>query len=150
MQASDVPLADSAQALLTLARKEADRFQHEYVGTEHLALALTRLREGTVAAALDELALDRGAVQTMIESMVRPGAVAFAPAGALPLTSRTQRALTLAAEGAAALGHDRVGAEHLLLGLLREARGIGGQILLHHGLSAEAVVAWLTASRDAR
>jgi ATP-dependent Clp protease ATP-binding subunit ClpC len=147
---SDAPLGGSALEVLALARKEADRFRHEYVGTEHLALAFTRVREGTVSSVLDELTLDRHAVQTMIESMVRPGAEAVAPSVALPYTSRTQTALALAAEGAAALGHDTVGAEHLLLGLLREARGIGGQILLHHGLSAEAVADWLTASGDAR
>lgn len=150
LRTPDAPLADSALEVLALAREEASRLQHEYVGTEHVALALMRLREGTAARALDELALDRDAVRAMIASMVRPGSVAVAPSVALPYTSRTQAALDLAAEGAAALGHDSVGAEHLLLGLLREARGIGGQILLHHGLSAEAVVARLTAPRDAR
>lgn len=136
----DLQLADSARQLLARARDESERLNHEYIGTEHLALALTRQIEGVVTSALHNLRIDLAQVREAIEATVHPGGASL-PAGAdRPYTSRTRNVLSLANESAIALGQSEIGAEHLLIGLLREGTGIGGQILMHHGLSPDVVI----------
>jgi ATP-dependent Clp protease ATP-binding subunit ClpC len=134
----DIQLTDSARQVLALARDEAHRLRHEYIGTEHLVLALTRQTQGFAVTALHNLHIDVEGVRETIEASVHPGAAASSPAGTLPYTSRTQKVFRLARESALTFDQGAVGAEHLLLGVLREAKGMGGQVLLHHGLSEDA------------
>ena len=135
-----MPFTEAAHQVLALAGDEAQRLCHEYIGTEHLVLALTHQTRGTLGTALRTLRLDGERVRAMIETTVRPGTGAAAHGRPLPYTSRTQRVLGLAKDSAQALGEGEVGAEHPLVGVLREAKGIGGQVLLHHGLSEAATL----------
>jgi ATP-dependent Clp protease ATP-binding subunit ClpC len=130
--------AEDARALLAQARAESDRLRHEYLGTEHLVLALTRQPDGRAAAALRHLGIDLAGVQQLLEATVKPGHAAPAPDVERPYTSRTQKVFALAAQSAQDLGQTRVGAEHLVIGLMREGLNIGAQALHHHGLTAEA------------
>jgi ATP-dependent Clp protease ATP-binding subunit ClpC len=138
VQYREAQFTDAARQVLALARDEADRLHHEYIGTEHLVLALTRQTQGVVATALRTLCIDVDGVRATIENIVQRGAVAPARGIALPYTSRTKQVFDLARESAQALGEQEIDTEHLLVGVLREAKSVGGQILLHHGLS-EAV-----------
>ena len=134
-EAKDVPFSDAADRLLAAARSEADRLGHEYIGTEHLVLALTRDADG--AALLPRLGAEPASVRAMLETAVKPGH-GVSPHGAeRPYTSRTRQAFGLAAESARAQGQARVGVEHLVVGLLREQMSIGAQVLQEHGLSVE-------------
>ncbi len=126
--------------MLELARDEAVRLRHEYIGTEHLVLALTRQAQGFAVAALDNLHIDLERVRGTIEAMVQSGSASPSPDRALPYTTRTQRVFPLARESALAFEQADVGPEHLLIGVLREAMGVGGQALMHHGLSEDAAV----------
>ena len=137
---SDLQLTESAREVLELARDEAERLRHEYIGTEHLVLALTRQTEGFAVTALHNLNIDLGRVRGTIEATVRSGSASPSPDRALPYTTRTQRVFALARERALAFEQPDVGPEHLLIGVLREAMGIGGQVLMHHGLSVDAAV----------
>src|SRR5262245_58962184 len=130
MYEPDIDLTDTGREVIALARTEAQRLQHEYVGTEHRALALTR------TAVLQDLAVEVERVRDMIEGIVHRGAKPASPDVALPYTSRTKHVLDLARESASGAA----GPEHLLLGLLREARGVGGQVLLHLGVSEAATL----------
>lgn len=140
MTTPDVRFDDSARDLLSVARDEARRLHHEYIGTEHLALALTRPTHGVVGTVMESLHVDAERVRAALESVAPPGATDDVPEAELPYTSRTQRVFSLAKESALALGRADVGAEHLLVGVLQERVGIGGQVLLRHGLSEAAVL----------
>jgi len=131
---------EQANEVLAAARAEADRLRHEYIGTEHLVLALTLRADGVAATALKRLDIDLEGVRHTIDSTVRRGAVAPTPGSILPYTSRTQKVLELARQSARELGRDDVGTEHLLVGVLREGKGIGCQVLVHYGLTAEAAI----------
>jgi ATP-dependent Clp protease ATP-binding subunit ClpC len=136
----DLQLTESAREVLELARDEAERLRHEYIGTEHLVLALTRQTEGLAVTALHNLNIDLGRVRETIEATVRSGSTSPSPDRALPYTSRTHTIFVLARESAFAFDQTDVDPEHLLIGVLREALGVGGQVLMHHGLSADAAV----------
>lgn len=136
--ADGLPFTDDALRLLAGARDESDRLQHEYIGTEHLVLALTRQAGDPVAAPLAHLGVDGEQVRQTLAATLVPGHRAPAPGEERPYTSRTQQALSLAAESARALGHPGVGTGHVLVGVMREGRNIGAQVLHHHGLTAEA------------
>jgi ATP-dependent Clp protease ATP-binding subunit ClpC len=120
-----------------MAREEAARLHHEYVGTEHILLGLIREGEGVAAAVLTNLNVDLDEVQQKIEETVKKGK-APAPEGPdLPYTSRAKKVLELAMSEARELNHSYVGTEHLLLGLLREEKGIAAQVLNDAGVSLE-------------
>jgi len=138
----EMPLDASAKAVLERAVEESARLHHEYVGTEHLALSLLRLTPGIATSVLQDLGVDAEAVRSAIESAVPPAAPSSEPAGSRPFTTRAKHVYALAQESALALGETALGAEHLLVGLLQEP-GIGGQVLVHHGLTADAVLAAL-------
>ena len=140
MHTSGARFAASGRQVVALARDEAERLHHEYIGTEHLALALTLQTRGPAATALRNLHIDVAAVRDTVESIAPPGAGTPSPDATLPYTSRTQKAFALAKEAALAFGQGNVAAEHLLLGILREGKGIGAQVLLHHGLSEDALI----------
>ena len=129
---------DRVRKVLQMAREEAARLHHEYVGTEHILLGLIREGEGVAAAVLTNLNVDLEEIQQKIEETVKKGK---APAAAgppdLPYTSRAKKVLELAMAEARELNHSYVGTEHLLLGLLREEKGIAAQVLTDAGVNLE-------------
>jgi ATP-dependent Clp protease ATP-binding subunit ClpC len=128
---------DRVRKVLQMAREEAARLHHEYVGTEHILLGLIREGEGVAAAVLTNLNVDLDEIQQRIEETVKKGK-APAPEGPdLPYTSRAKKVLELAMSEARELNHSYVGTEHLLLGLLREEKGIAAQVLGDSGVSLE-------------
>src|SRR6478752_9149451 len=117
-----------AQQVLALARKEADRFNHSYVGTEHLLLGLIKLGQGVAVNVLERMGLELEAVRMEVEKEVGSGPPQKA-AGNIPYTPRVKKVLALANKEAKALNHSYVGTEHLLLGLLREGEGVAARVL---------------------
>ncbi|MGH7483104.1 MAG: ATP-dependent Clp protease ATP-binding subunit [Longimicrobiales bacterium] len=127
---------DRVRKVLAMAREEAIRLQHDYVGTEHILLGLIREGEGVAAAVLMNLNVDLEQVHQRIEESVRKGKATIA-LGELPYTSRAKKVLEYAMAEARELNHSYVGTEHLLLGLLREEKGIAAQVLHTLGVSLE-------------
>lgn len=117
-----------AQQVLALARKEADRFHHNYVGTEHLLLGLINLGQGVAVNVLQKMGLDLETVRTAVEKQVGVGPESK-PAGNIPYTPRVKKVLALAGKEAKSLNHSYVGTEHILLGLLREGEGVAARVL---------------------
>jgi ATP-dependent Clp protease ATP-binding subunit ClpC len=128
---------ERVRKVLAMAREEAARLHHEYVGTEHILLGLIREGEGVAAAVLQNLSVDLDDVQQKIEETVKKGKAAQATGPDLPYTSRAKKVLELAMSEARELNHSYVGTEHLLLGLLREEKGIAAQVLTAAGLAAD-------------
>jgi ATP-dependent Clp protease ATP-binding subunit ClpA len=121
-----------AQMVLALARKEADRFNHSFVGTEHLLLGIIKLGQGTAVNVLRKLGIDLERARTEVEKQVGPGP-SQEVFSSIPYTPRTKKVLVLASQEAKALNHTYVGTEHLLLGLLRERDGIAARVLMNLG-----------------
>lgn len=117
-----------AQQVLALARKEADRFHHNYVGTEHLLLGLINLGQGVAVNVLQKMGLDLQTVRSAVEKQVGTGPESK-PSGNIPYTPRVKKVLALAGKEAKALNHSYVGTEHILLGLLREGEGVAARVL---------------------
>jgi ATP-dependent Clp protease ATP-binding subunit ClpC len=117
-----------AQQVLALARKEADRFHHNYVGTEHILLGLIKLGQGVAVSVLQKMGLDLETVRSAVEKQVGTGQETKA-AGSIPYTPRVKKVLALAGKEAKALNHSYVGTEHILLGLLREGEGVAARVL---------------------
>src|SRR6201981_3711440 len=117
-----------AQQVLALARKEADRFNHNYVGTEHLLLGLIKLGQGVAVNVLQKMGLDLETVRMEVEKQVGSGPETKM-GGNLPYTPRVKKVLALAGKEAKALNHSYVGTEHILLGLLREGEGVAARVL---------------------
>jgi len=128
---------DRVRKVLQMAREEAARLHHEYVGTEHILLGLIREGEGVAAAVLTNLNVDLEEIQQKIEETVKKGKAAAAAGPDLPYTSRAKKVLELAMSEACELNHSYVGTEHLLLGLLREEKGIAAQVLTDAGVNLE-------------
>ena len=128
---------DRVRKVLQMAREEAARLHHEYVGTEHILLGLIREGEGVAAAVLSNLNVDLEEIQQKIEDSVKKGKAAAAAGPDLPYTSRAKKVLELAMSEARELNHSYVGTEHLLLGLLREEKGIAAQVLTDVGVNLE-------------
>jgi ATP-dependent Clp protease ATP-binding subunit ClpC len=128
---------DRVRKVLQMAREEAARLHHEYVGTEHILLGLIREGEGVAAAVLTNLNVDLDDIQQKIEETVKKGKATSAPGPDLPYTSRAKKVLELAMTEARELNHSYVGTEHLLLGLLREEKGIAAQVLTDAGVTLE-------------
>jgi len=129
---------ERARKVIILAKEEARRFNHDYIGTEHILLGLIREGEGVAAAVLEKLGLSLENIRLEIEKLVQPGP-ATQIIGDIPFTPRSKKALELAAEEARALGHNYIGTEHLLLGLIREGEGVASQVLLNSGLDLNKV-----------
>jgi len=117
-----------AQQVLALARKEADRFNHTYVGTEHLLLGLIKLGQGVAVNVLQKMGLDLETVRHEVEKQVGSGPESKM-SGNIPYTPRVKKVLALAGKEAKALQHSYVGTEHILLGLLREGEGVAARVL---------------------
>ena len=128
---------DRVRKVLQMAREEAARLHHEYVGTEHILLGLIREGEGVAAAVLTNLNVDLEEIQQKIEETVKKGKAAAAAGPDLPYTSRAKKVLELAMSEARELNHSYVGTEHLLLGLLREEKGIAAQVLTDASVNLE-------------
>ena len=117
-----------AQQVLALARKEADRFNHNYVGTEHLLLGLIKLGQGVAVSVLERMGLDLESVRMEVEKQVGTGPDQKVT-GNIPYTPRVKKVLALSNKEAKALNHSYVGTEHILLGLLREGEGVAARVL---------------------
>ncbi|MDI9385873.1 MAG: ATP-dependent Clp protease ATP-binding subunit [Verrucomicrobiota bacterium] len=117
-----------AQQVLALARKEADRFNHNYVGTEHLLLGLINLGQGVAVNVLQKMGLDLETVRLEVEKQVGTGPETKT-VGNIPYTPRVKKVLALAGKEAKNLNHSYVGTEHILLGLLREGEGVAARVL---------------------
>src|SRR6059036_147490 len=117
-----------AQQVLAIARKEADRFNHNYVGTEHLLLGLIKLGQGVAVNVLQKMGLDLETVRMEVEKQVGSGPETKI-VGNVPYTPRVKKVLALAGKEAKALNHSYVGTEHILLGLLREGEGVAARVL---------------------
>ncbi len=129
---------ERVRKVLAMAREEAARLHHEYVGTEHILLGLIREGEGVAAAVLQNLSVDLDDIQQKIEDTVKKGKAAQTTGPDLPYTSRAKKVLELAMSEARELSHSYVGTEHLLLGLLREEKGIAAQVLADAGVNLDA------------
>src|SRR5262245_13073519 len=128
---------DSARMVMRLANQEAQRFNHEYIGTEHILLGLVREGSGVASKVLKTLNVNRRQVRLEVEKIVQsgPDVVTRSP---LPQTAGAKKVIEYAVEEARNLGHDYIGTEHLLLGLLREQEGVAAQVLMNLGLKPEA------------
>jgi len=129
---------ERVRKVLAMAREEAARLHHEYVGTEHILLGLIREGEGVAAAVLQNLSVDLDEIQSKIEETVKKGKAGQSTGPDLPYTSRAKKVLELAMSEARELNHSYVGTEHLLLGLLREEKGIAAQVLTDAGVNLDA------------
>jgi ATP-dependent Clp protease ATP-binding subunit ClpC len=124
---------ERARKVIILAKEEARRFNHDYIGTEHILLGLVREGEGVAASVLQKMGVSLEKIRLEIEKLVQPGPTTQI-IGDIPFTPRAKKALELAAEEARALGHNYIGTEHLLLGFIREGEGMASQVLLNLGL----------------
>ena len=118
---------DRARKVLTLAQDEAQRFNHNYIGTEHLLLGLVREGEGVAARVLENMNVELPKVRTAVEFIIGRGDRPVV--GEVGLTPRAKRVIELAIDEARRLGHNYIGTEHLLLGLVREGEGIAAGVL---------------------
>ncbi|MHC4881626.1 MAG: ATP-dependent Clp protease ATP-binding subunit [Planctomycetota bacterium] len=129
---------DRARKVMALANQEAQRFNHEYIGTEHILLGLVKEGNGVGANVLRNLDIDVKKLRLEIEKLVKSGPD-MVTMGKLPQTPRTKKVIEFAIEEARSLNHNYVGTEHILLGLLRETEGIAAQVLMNLGLKLEDV-----------
>jgi ATP-dependent Clp protease ATP-binding subunit ClpA len=128
---------ERASKVLRLAREEAQRFNHNYIGTEHLLLGLVREGEGVAAKVLSNLGVDLNEVRSAVEFIIGRGDRIVL--GEIGLTPRARKAIGLAVDEARRLNHHYIGTEHLLLGLVREGEGIAAGVLESLGVNLEKV-----------
>ncbi|MDC0308318.1 MAG: ATP-dependent Clp protease ATP-binding subunit [Planctomycetaceae bacterium] len=129
---------DRARKVMQLANQEAQRFNHEYIGTEHILLGLVKEGSGVAANVLKNLEVDLRKIRLEVERIVQSGPD-MVTMGKLPQTPRAKKVIEYAMEEARNLNHNYVGTEHLLLGLLREQEGVAAQVLMNLGLKLEDV-----------
>ncbi len=126
-------LSPGAKHAIEMAVAEANRFHHDYLGTEHLLLGLVAVEDGIAGRVLRTLGVDADDVRAKIEIIIGHGAVGSSRAAPPPFTPRTKKVMQLAAREAKNLGHSYIGTEHLLLALVREGEGVAAQILVQLG-----------------
>ena len=129
---------DRSRKVMQLANQEAQRFNHEYIGTEHILLGLIKEGSGVAAHVLKNLSIDLHMIRHQVEEIVQSGPDMITQ-GKLPQTPRAKKVIEYALEEARDLGHNYVGTEHLLLGLLREQEGVGAQVLMNLGARLDVV-----------
>lgn len=129
---------DRARKVLQLANQEAQRLNHEYIGTEHILLGLIREGSGVAANVLKNLDIDIRKVRAEVEKIIQSGPDGVTM-GKLPQTPRAKKVIEFAIEEARNLDHKWVGSEHLLLGLLREGEGVAAQVLTNLGLTLDEI-----------
>ena len=123
---------ERARQVVVLAQDEARRLNHNYIGTEHILLGLIREGEGVAAKALESLGISLEAVRQQVEEIIGRGQQA--PSGHIPFTPRAKKVLELSLREAQQLGHNYIGTEHILLGLIREGDGVAAQVLASSGV----------------
>jgi ATP-dependent Clp protease ATP-binding subunit ClpC len=128
---------DRARRVVVLAQEEARMLNHNYIGTEHLLLGLIHEGEGVAAKALESLGVSLEAVRAQVEEIIGQGQQA--PSGHIPFTPRAKKVLELSLRESRQLGHDYIGTEHILLGLLREGEGVAAQVLVRLGADLNRV-----------
>jgi ATP-dependent Clp protease ATP-binding subunit ClpC len=128
---------DRARRVLVLAQEEARLLNHNYIGTEHLLLGLIHEGEGVAAKALESLGISLEAVRAQVEEIIGQGQ--SAPTGHIPFTPRAKKVLELSLREAKQLGHNYIGTEHILLGLIREGEGVASQVLVKLGAGLDRV-----------
>jgi ATP-dependent Clp protease ATP-binding subunit ClpC len=128
---------EKARRVVVYAQEEARMLNQNYVGTEHLLLGLIREQDGIAANALESLNISLEDVHAQVEDLIGRGT--FVPTGHIPFTPRAKKVLELSLREALQLGHNDIGAEHLLLGLIREGEGVAAQVLLNLGADLEKV-----------
>ena len=119
---------ERARQVVVLAQEEARTLKHNYIGTEHILLGLIHEGEGVAADSLESLGISLEAVRQQVEEMIGQGQQA--PSGHIPFTARAKKVLELSLREALQLGHNYIGTEHILLGLVRENEGVAARILL--------------------
>ncbi|MCA9268184.1 MAG: NDP-hexose 4-ketoreductase, partial [Planctomycetales bacterium] len=129
---------DRARKVMQLANQEAQRFNHEYIGTEHILLGLIKEGSGVAANVLKNLDVDLRKIRLEVEKLVQSGPD-MVTMGKLPQTPRAKKVIEYSMEEARNLNHNYVGTEHILLGLLREQEGVAAQVLMNLGLKLEDV-----------
>jgi ATP-dependent Clp protease ATP-binding subunit ClpC len=129
---------DRARKVMNLAKAEAQRLNHEYIGTEHILLGLVQEGSGVAANVLRGMDIDLKRIRTEIEKLVK-GSATMVPMGNLPFTPRAKKVLELSLEEASQLGHNYIGTEHLLLGLIKESEGIAARVLTNLNVKLEDV-----------
>jgi len=128
---------DRARRVVVLAQDEARMLNHNYIGTEHILLGLIHERDGVGAKALESLGISLDAVRQQVEEIIGRGQQA--PSGHIPFTRRAKKVLELSLRESLQLGHDYIGTEHILLGLLREGKGVAAQVLVKLGADLNQV-----------
>ena len=128
---------DRARRVVVLAQEEARMLNHNYIGTEHILLGLIHEGEGVAAKALESLGISLDAVRQQVEEIIGQGQQA--PSGHIPFTPRAKKVLELTRREAGQLGHNYIGTEHILLGLIREGDGVAAQVLVNLGADLNRV-----------
>ena len=128
---------DRARRVVVLAQEEARMLNHDYIGTEHLLLGLIREGEGYAARALESLGISLDAVRQQVEEIIGQGQQA--PSGPVPFTPRAKKVLELSLRESVQLGHNSIGPEHILLGMVREGDGVAAQVLVALGADLNRV-----------
>jgi hypothetical protein len=143
---------DRARRVVPLAQEEARMLNHNYIGTEHILLGLLREGEGVAAKALESLGISLDAVRQQVEEIIGQGQQA--PSGPIPFTPRAKKVLELSLREALQLGHNYIGTEHILLGLIREGDGVAAQVLIRLGADLnrvrQQIIALLYRSKESR
>ncbi|MDP3786332.1 MAG: ATP-dependent Clp protease ATP-binding subunit [Candidatus Omnitrophota bacterium] len=129
---------ERARKVIILAKEEAKRFNHDYIGTEHILLGLIKEGEGVAAAVLQNLGLGLESIRLGVEKLVQPGPPTVV-SGDIPFTPKAKKVIELGTDEARNLGHNYIGTEHLLLGLIREGEGVASQVLTNLGLDLNKV-----------
>ena len=124
---------DRARRVVVLAQEEARLLNHNYIGTEHILLGLIHEGHGVAAVAIETLGIQFETVRAEIVAIVPPGEKPLPPAGHVPFTPRAKKVLELSLREALQLGHNYIGTEHILLGLIREGEGVAAQVLVKLG-----------------
>lgn len=131
-------LGDRAKAVMQLAKREAQRFVHDYVCTEHILLALLKERSGIAFIVLTNLEVDWKEIRLEVEKAIQPGR-GMVTIGKIPLTPRAKMVIAHARDESRNLNHALIDTEHLLMGLIREEKGVAATVLVHLGLNCDKV-----------
>ena len=121
--------SERARRVLSLAQEEAQRFNHNYIGTEHILLGLVRENEGTAAKVLGGLSIELNKIRSAVEFIIGKGDTAAS--GEIGLTPRAKKVIELAVDEARRLNHPYIGTEHILLGITKETEGIAAKVLIN-------------------
>src|SRR4028118_1853590 len=129
---------DRARRVVVLAQEEARLLNHNWIGTEHILLGLIHENDGLAAKVLEQLGISLEAVRAKVQAIIGVGGDEV-PSGHIPFTPRSKKVLELSLREALQLGHNYIGTEHILLGLIREGEGVGAQVLVNLGAELSAV-----------